>query len=63
MKYSLRSLLIVAILGPPLLAVAWFSLRHEEMRYLALVGAAIIPVHVVAICVYLLVLRLGNYRR
>ena len=28
MKYSLRSLMIVAILGPPLLAIAYFLLVY-----------------------------------
>ena len=27
MKYSLRSLMIVMLIAPPLLALAWFSIR------------------------------------
>ena len=36
MKYSLRSLMIVAMVGPPLLAVAWVALTRQILPSLAI---------------------------
>jgi len=45
MKYSLRSLMVVAILGPPILAATWFALWVEwsEWVLLAVAIACAIP--------------------
>jgi hypothetical protein len=42
MQYRLRTLLILLAVGPPLLAVGWWSLGTERLAYIDAVIAAIL---------------------
>ena len=47
MKYSLRSLMIVAILAPPLLAGAYYCLTSNEPRAMGIFAIALFVIVVV----------------
>ena len=48
LRYKLRTLLIVLALGPPVLSGAWFAGVMMGIHNVALIGAAVAPMLVLA---------------
>ena len=62
MKYSLRSLMIAVLVGPPLLAAIWIALQIEPIRFLVVIGFATALAFLIGIGICLLVLLGGDCR-
>ena len=48
LRYKLRTLLILLVVGPPLLAVAWWYFRRIPLWVVALIAIAALPELLVA---------------